>query len=211
MGIFPSDLNEPVNNGPFKVGERVIFAHLLIDKDPLDYVQPTLRGMSGDLAYYLDVAEVDLKAFICAEHHQVPYDQYPDDMPVAPKHDGYIFHDEDGRPWYNNYPMVTTKAFVNHLTMANHAIVKETGEGALPVDAQYRVLSVEFIIAHVWRILALGLPLDKARDLIKFYDEVLEQLKDRFGLQPEIGLVEGLKPHGLQAKHITLVPVKPAT
>lgn len=47
-----------------------------------------------------NVLNVTVKVLTCIEHHKVPWDQDPDG---ERKYDGYVFIDEDGKRWLNQY------------------------------------------------------------------------------------------------------------
>lgn len=84
--------NKEPSKTRFTVGEAVVFVHI-------DFVPGRMRFGTRYFPWEDELREIKVVRLTCKEHHTVPGEW--DDKP---QHDGFVFMDDNGEVWHNQYP-----------------------------------------------------------------------------------------------------------
>lgn len=107
-----SNTNQTKSSTRFNVGEVEYFINV-------DYKMNELRFGNMYIPWLDTLNGFHVLKLTCAEHHMVPWDQDPKE---EKKYDGYVFKDDEGTSWHNQYP----RASYGQITDAADWIVRRT-------------------------------------------------------------------------------------
>lgn len=80
----------------YNVGSKSLFMRI-------NYTASAHRRVAIYLPWEDKLHSIKLLPLLCTEHHKVNW-RY-DDTGQEPKHDGFVFREESGRVWHNQYPI----------------------------------------------------------------------------------------------------------
>lgn len=146
--------------------------HLFIH---LNFTMKNLRFGSMYLPWEDELHSIDILEVECVEHHKVAWDQDPDGKK---EHDGFVFKDDDGRIWHNQYP----RASYGQIDDSQNWVIRPGWEGRTVEDCRQYFTDVEKFLENVQRGLH-ELSKDPARErehaaLLDFFNQIVTMAID---------------------------------
>lgn len=164
----------------YNVGSKSLFMRI-------NYTASSPRFAALYLPWEDKLHSIKLLPLLCTEHHKVNW-RY-DDTGQEPKHDGFVFKEESGRVWHNQYPIADYGQMCDRndrLVMPSDDREEDDADHGSPLFGYFEDVSV--VLGRIERGLRLdgtdALPKAHAEALKNHYNEIVA-LVEAMGWQVE--------------------------
>ncbi len=160
----------------YQIGQKVPFIHFTVKGQ---YVREDMNHMVFTLPIPWEntIAATAIRHMVCVEHHKVPWDQDPDgDI----KYDGFVFDDQQGHKWYNQYPRASYGQLTDTADGRIHIHPNE-GETFDSLDKNKVVMVMQDLARYLSELLMSVHQVTKNKDsnranqLVQLYNQVVQQ------------------------------------